>query len=184
MSVVMHSLVSLGAAAVAAALIVVLRTRRTNLHGVDRAAAARLRTFLDDLVARRIMPCNSVVIWRGSQVVFSHDVGQASCESGTPFRQDTIARFFSMTKPIVSCAVLRLVETGEIELDAPFSRYCPEWRDDAVRVHVSGGGGADETPLVTVPAARPITVRDLLTHSGGLCHPVYSKVIAARTSDT
>jgi CubicO group peptidase (beta-lactamase class C family) len=76
---------------------------------------------------------------------------------GTPLRRDTIMRIASITKPIVATAALSLVESGNVRLTDPITRWLPELRDRPVlRV--------DDAPLDdTVPAARAVSIEDVLT---------------------
>jgi CubicO group peptidase (beta-lactamase class C family) len=74
-----------------------------------------------------------------------------------PMRRDTIFRIASMTKPVTAVATMLLVEDGVIALDDPVERWLPELADRRVLRRIDGP--IDET----VPAKRPITVRDLLT---------------------
>ncbi len=76
---------------------------------------------------------------------------------GDPIRRDTIFRISSMTKPIAAVAAMILVEECKLRLDEPVDRLLPELADRTVLKRLDGP--LDET----VPAKRPITVRDLLT---------------------
>ncbi|MEY9929586.1 CubicO group peptidase (beta-lactamase class C family) [Catenulispora sp. GP43] len=88
--------------------------------------------------------------------------GETAPGSGHPMARDTPFRITSMTKPIVAAAVLAMVDAGVLELDAPVDPYLPELADRRVLKRLAG-------PLdQTVPAERPITVRDLLTFRLGL----------------
>ena len=88
-------------------------------------------------------------------------VGQADRERGTPLKRDAIFRIASMSKPITAVAAMILVEEGRLRLDEPVDRLLPELADRKVIVDLAG-------PLEdTVPAARPITLRDLLTFRMG-----------------
>ncbi len=88
--------------------------------------------------------------------------GTAAVDGTDPVRRDSIFRISSMTKPITAVAALVLVEECEIRLDEPVDRLLPELADRQVLEHA-------EAPLNwTVPASRPITVRDLLTFTMGL----------------
>ena len=78
-----------------------------------------------------------------------------------PMRRDTIFRIASMTKPITAVAAMILVEECKLRLDEPVDRLLPELADRKVLKRLDG-------PLDdTVPANRPITVRDLLTFRMG-----------------
>jgi CubicO group peptidase (beta-lactamase class C family) len=82
--------------------------------------------------------------------------------AGVPIRRDTIFRLSSMTKPITAVAVLALVEDCVLRLDDPVDELLPELAARRVLRHPDG-------PLDdTVPARRPITVRDVLTFRLGL----------------
>ena len=80
---------------------------------------------------------------------------------GPPVARDSIFRIASTTKPITAAVALAVVEEGLIGLDEPVDRLLPELADR--RVLVRPDGPLDET----VPAARPITIRDLLTFTFG-----------------
>jgi CubicO group peptidase (beta-lactamase class C family) len=80
---------------------------------------------------------------------------------GRPVARDSLFRIASTTKPITAAATLALVDEGLLELDEPVQRVLPELADRRVLVRMDG-------PLQdTVPARRPITVRDLLTFTFG-----------------
>lgn len=81
---------------------------------------------------------------------------------------DTLWRIYSMTKPVTAMAVMMLIEEGKIGLDDPVSRYIPAF----ARMRVATGPA---TGLVSVPAVRPITIRHLLTHTGGLGYHITAK---------
>src|SRR5450756_1934103 len=77
---------------------------------------------------------------------------------------DTIFRIASMTKPITSVAALMLIEAGKLRLDDPITKWMPEFRD--MRVLKNAEGPVEDT----YPAARDITVEDLMTHRSGLAY--------------
>jgi CubicO group peptidase (beta-lactamase class C family) len=84
-------------------------------------------------------------------------IGVQAVGSATPMSRDTIFRITSMTKPITAAATMILVEECKLRLDEPVDRLLPELADRKVLQRLDG-------PLdATVPAHRPITVRDLLT---------------------
>ena len=143
-----------------------------------------------------IIPFIAVKVDRGGSTLYSYDYGHFSTPlvEHARFTANTIARFFSMTKPIVSAAVLLLWERlDHFDLDAPISRYIPEWDDDRITVVVRshcqpGDEGSSEAPdqvnaataaVATEPARRPITTRDLLTHSAGLSYGFWPDSISA-----
>ena len=90
--------------------------------------------------------------------------GWRDIDAGLPIERDTIFRIASMSKPVTSTAALMLYDEGRFELDDPISRWAPEFSD--MRVLRSLDGPLDDT----VPAERPITFNDLLTHRSGLTY--------------
>ena len=88
-------------------------------------------------------------------------IGSLSID-GPPIWRDTIFRISSMTKPVTAAATMILIEEGKLHLDEPVDRFLPELADRRVLKRVEGA--LEET----VPADRPITVRDLLTFRMGL----------------
>lgn len=85
-------------------------------------------------------------------------------ERGRRWQPDAIVRIYSMTKPIVSMALMMQIERGLARLDQPVSDFLPGWLDQRVW---TGGKGAE---LATEPAARPVTLHNLLTHTAGLTY--------------
>ncbi|MFZ4721296.1 MAG: serine hydrolase domain-containing protein, partial [Ilumatobacteraceae bacterium] len=75
-----------------------------------------------------------------------------------------IFRIYSMTKPLTSIALMQLFERGMFQLDDAVARFVPSWRHH--QVYVSGEGES----MVTEPAHRPVTIRDLLTHTSGITY--------------
>ena len=91
--------------------------------------------------------------------------GLADLESGAPMTRETLFRIASLTKPVTAAAVLVLVEDGVLDLDAPIARWLPELADPVV-VRTPGSPLDD-----VVPAARPITVADVLESRAGWGFP-------------
>ncbi|MEV6417172.1 serine hydrolase domain-containing protein [Kribbella sp. NPDC051718] len=98
------------------------------------------------------------LIARRDQVVHFQAVGRRDAERDRPMELDTIFRIYSMTKPVVSVALMMLYEEGLFQLDDPVAAYLPELTD----LQVAAGGDAVRAPK------RPMTVRDLLMHTSGL----------------
>jgi CubicO group peptidase (beta-lactamase class C family) len=103
------------------------------------------------------------VLWvgrRGQAHVYAF--GQRDVESRAPMREDTMFRIASQTKALVSTATLMLQEEGKLLIGDPVSKYLPEFRATTVAVPNAAGG------YDIVKARRPITIRDLLTHTSGV----------------
>eukprot|EP01059_Diplonema_ambulator_P000933 TRINITY_DN10722_c0_g1_i3.p1 TRINITY_DN10722_c0_g1~~TRINITY_DN10722_c0_g1_i3.p1 ORF type:complete len:380 (+),score=47.01 TRINITY_DN10722_c0_g1_i3:30-1142(+) len=79
-----------------------------------------------------------------------------------------------MTKPVVSMAVMKLVEEGAVRLEDNVSKHVPEWDDDKVVLKEDG--------VTTEPASRPITILDLLTHTSGLDYGFWPVAVSKTAS--
>ena len=106
-----------------------------------------------------------VLIARNGKIADWRSFGHRDLETGLPMEKDSICRIWSMTKIVTSVAALQLLEEGKIKLTDPVHMYIPELKD--VKVYQSGT--ADNPVLI--PAARPITIKHLLTHTSGLTYP-------------
>ena len=124
-----------------------------NLSG---KSLGRLRTMLADHVERGNVPGAFALISYHDEV-YIETVGTKAVTGNQPMARDTIFRISSMTKPLAAAATMLLVEENRFQLDDPVDALLPELAERKVLKRVSG-------PLEeTVPANRPITVRDLLT---------------------
>ena len=133
--------------------------------GFDAARLDRIATHLNSryIAPGKIAGCE-VAVGRHGHLAYHASLGLRDRERATPLGDDTIYRIFSMTKPIVSIALMQLFEQGMFQLDDPVARVVPSWRNH--RVWVSGRG--DE--MVTEAARRPVSFRDLLSHTSGLTY--------------
>jgi CubicO group peptidase (beta-lactamase class C family) len=135
--------------------------------GLSAAKLAELTPELQKLVDQGKMPGGVVLVARHGKVVHLAAFGYRDLASKTPMTDDTIFAIASMTKPITCIALMTLVEEGKIGLDDPVSKYLPELA--GLRVL---GDAKDDTPteIATVPAKRPVTIRDLLSHTSGFAY--------------
>jgi CubicO group peptidase (beta-lactamase class C family) len=104
------------------------------------------------------------LVARHRKVAYFEAQGHLEIERRRPVRQDSVFRIYSMTKPITSVGLMMLYEQGRVQLDDPVHRFIPSWRDQ--RVFVTG----NHPMWKTSPVERPMTVRDLLTHTSGLTY--------------
>ena len=104
------------------------------------------------------------LVSRKGKVVHFEAHGMADVEAGTAMRTDTLFRLASMTKPMTAVSILMLLEEGKLVLSDPVSKFIPEYKNPQLAVWTlpndSAGAG-----LRLVPAAREITIRDLLSHT-------------------
>lgn len=119
---------------------------------------------MDRYVSDRKYAGCSVLIHRGGEEVYFHATGHRSVERKQPFERDTVARIYSMTKPVTSVAIMMLAERGLFHLDAPVSNFIPAFSDMSALVP-----GAEHIDQVE-PSQAP-TLHQLLTHTSGLSYP-------------
>jgi CubicO group peptidase (beta-lactamase class C family) len=122
------------------------------------------RTSIADAVEAGLLSGAVTLVWHRGSVLQVNEIGFSDIEAGLPMKRDTIFRVASMTKPVTVAAALSLIEEGALALSDPISRWLPELAD--MRVLADPAGPLDNT----VPANRPITVEDLMTHRSGLAY--------------
>jgi len=110
-----------------------------------------------------------VAILRHGTLGFFESWGEADRERGRPVAEDTIWRWYSMTKPVTGVALMTLYERGHFQLDDPVDRWIPEWKEMHVREADPNGGER------IVPAHRPPTVRDVMTHTAGIGYGIENR---------
>ena len=123
---------------------------------LQRVSALMRRNIDQNLLAGTV-----TLIARHGKVVHLEAQGHNHKEAGEAMATDDIFVIMSMTKPIVTTALMMLYEEGRFRLDDPIANWLPDYADKTVRRSVGG-------QTVTEPAARPITVRHILTHTSGL----------------
>ena len=125
------------------------------------------------------------LVGRKGHLAYLEAQGLMDIATKKPMSTDTIFHLASMTKPIAGVAVLMLMEEGKLRLNDPVSKFIPELKTLTVAVPMEPGPGpaaarAAEPRFYTVPAAREITIRDLLTHTSGLVSGGISATEAAK----
>ncbi|WP_077798843.1 serine hydrolase [Streptomyces sp. JHA26] len=123
-----------------------------------------LRTTLRRYVDDGTVPGAVALVARGDDVEVAA-VGHVDADGTAPMARDILFRIASLTKPVVAAAVLALVEDGLLRLDDPVDAWLPELADPVV-VRTPSAAVDD-----VVPAARPITVEDLLVFRAGWGFP-------------
>lgn len=135
--------------------------------GLDAGALERLDRHFTRLVDAGKLPGFLVALARGGQVAHLTAYGARDVAAGLPVESDTLWRIYSMTKPVTAVGALMLVEEGLLSLDDPVGRHLPAFAEP--RVYESGSGDR----VRTRPAAGPLLVRHLMTHTAGLTFAFY-----------
>ena len=130
--------------------------------GLAAAGLDRLSAVMQREVDTRHVPGISMLIARGGKAGYRRDFG-ALRPSGPPLPGNAIFRIYSMTKPIVTIALLMLVEEGRLFLADPITKFVPELTNLKVGVEYDG-------KLELVAAKKAITIQDLLRHTSGLTY--------------
>lgn len=137
------------------------------IHGFDPTRLRRIDAYLQEQVDSNRIAGAVALVLRDGEVVYERAVGWADREARRPMASDAIFRIASQTKALTSIAIMMLFEEGKIALNNPVSRFIPSFARTTVMV--------DGT---IVPARRPITIRDLLTHTSGISYGSDSAVAA------
>jgi CubicO group peptidase (beta-lactamase class C family) len=132
-----------------------------NNGGFSGARLGGMHDVMTGHVQRGLVPGIVTLVSRRDEVHVDA-IGTKEFGGSDPMRRDTIFRIASVTKPIVATAAMILVEECVLRLDEPVDRWLPELADRRVL-------RAIDSPLDdTLPASRPITLRDLLTFRLGI----------------
>jgi len=123
-----------------------------------------ITAVLTPVIERGALAGATTLVWQRGEVLHRGAVGWRDIEARRPLERTDLFRIASMTKPITSVLALMLFEEGRFALEDPITRFAPEL--SAMRVLRAPGCAVDDT----VPAARPITFEDLLTHRSGLTY--------------
>lgn len=125
------------------------------------------KAVMDDFVQRVVdegrVAGYSVLVYQDGQETYYGSAGYADRESKSPMQRDAIHSIYSMTKPVVSVALMTLYEQDKFELDDPISKHLPEFKD----MVVYAGQDAEGRHVFEAPK-KPITVLDMLRHTAGL----------------
>lgn len=131
----------------------------SNRSGFRDTVLARIDEVVGRAVEQGQVPGVVAAVARGEAVHVA--TAGVMAVGGPPMRRDSLFRISSTTKPITAAAVLSLVDDGLLKLDGPVDELLPELADRRVLRRPDGPLGE------TVPAQRPVTVRDLLTFTWG-----------------
>ncbi len=131
----------------------------SNKPGLSRARLDRLHSVLSGYVERKELPGLVALVSRHEDV-HVEVLGSLSVDQPAPMKRDAIFRIASLTKPMAAAAAMILVEECKIRLDESIEPWLPELANRRVMKSLAS---LDDT----VPARRPITVRDLLTYRMG-----------------
>lgn len=125
-------------------------------------ALAKIQPAVQALVDRGNLSGAVTIIARHGKIAYADSLGLRDRERQLPMTEETIFRIYSMSKPITGVALMTLFDEDRFQLDDPVCRYLPEFKDQTVY-----------TPEGAVPVEHDMTLRELMTHSGGLTYGVF-----------
>ena len=135
-----------------------LPTGTPEQAGLSHQRLDQINSVMKDHIAKGTLNGASGLIVRDGKVVFRGTWGE--------YQPDTIVRMYSMTKAMTGVAAMILYEEGRFNLNDPLSKYLPEFKN--MRVGMERFDAQGKRTYYTVPAERPILVRDLFRHTSGL----------------
>ena len=137
----------------------------------DASRLSRIETWMQTYLDRHRFAGCSVLIAKGGAEQYFHSCGMRDMAAGLPFERDTVARIYSMTKPVTSVALMMLAERGLFHLDAPVSDFIPSFAD--ARCLIPDAADISQTEPCTPP-----TLHQLATHTSGLSYPFNPGILA------
>jgi CubicO group peptidase (beta-lactamase class C family) len=146
-------------------------TARPAAHTTAPVTLAQTRALIDSYPATNKAPGIVAAIGVGDAPTTFLAAGKLAYDGDaakTAADADTLWRVYSMTKPITAMAAMILIEEGKLKLDQPISDFFPGFAHMNVLVD-------PDKDLTTRPATKPITVRELLTHTAGLGYTIITK---------
>ena len=142
--------------------------------GMSSQRLEKITTAMQAEIDQKRLPGAVVMVARKGKLVYSKAFGGLNNDTNAPAQTDSVFRIYSMTKPMVSVALMMLVEDGKVQLTDPVSKYLPSFKNPMVSV-------ATHDPLYNgvsfklVPAHREPTLQDLLRHTSGLAYGELTK---------
>jgi len=144
------------------------RAKQPEDVGFSSHRLERIKATFQSEINKGGLPGAVILIARRGRLAYLEAFGFQDREKQVAMTIDAIFRIASLTKPVISVAVMMLVEEGKIRLTAPVSSYLPEFKETKVGVEkINSVTGKPE--LVLEPARREMTIHDLLRHTSGLC---------------
>ena len=147
-----------------------LRTTSPEAVGMDSDRLESISAAMQDLVDEGLLAGAVTMASRDNRVVHFESVGYRDLESRAPMTNDTLFRIYSMTKPVTGVALMILYEEGKFNLSDPVEQYIPELKDLRVYAGTDSSGN-----MLTEEADHPMTIRELMSHTGGLTYGIFAQ---------
>ncbi len=128
---------------------------------------------------RRKIPAVAAMVATADKITYEGAFGKRDSASGVDLKTDSIFAIASMTKAITTAAALQLVEKGKLTLDEPAAKHLPELG----KLNVLEGFDSTGKPILR-PATKPVTLRNLMTHTSGFAYDTWDEKILKYTSQS
>ena len=138
--------------------------------GMDSERLNRVTAAMQSLVDEGLLAGAVTIAARDNKVMHFESVGYRDLESRALMTNDTLFRIYSMSKPVTGVALMALYEEGKFKLSDPVEMYIPQMKD--LRVYT--GTDADGS-MTTEDANHKMTIRELMSHTGGLSYGIFSQ---------
>lgn len=138
--------------------------------GVSADGLAKLSAAMKQAVADKKVAGVVTMMAKNGKVIHLESAGHQDLENNVAMENDTIFRIFSMTKPVTGAALMILHEQGKFEFSDPVEKHIPEFKG----LRVAKSDGPDGMPVLE-ETHHPMTVRELMTHTGGLTYGFFSQ---------
>ena len=145
----------------------VLTEAAPSAGGFSAARLARLDTAMNDWVKKNWVNGSVALIARHGKIVFDKAYGYNDMDKKILLDKNGIFRIASQTKAVTTVAVMMLWEEGKFSLDDSVAKFIPAFANEKILDTFN----PQDTTYTTIRAKRPITIRDLLTHTSGLGYP-------------
>jgi CubicO group peptidase (beta-lactamase class C family) len=143
-------------------------TAKPESVGMSADRLARLNGGMQALVDQGRFSGAVTMVARHGKVVEFEAVGKRDIAANAPMHKDSIFRIYSMSKPITGVAMMLLFEEGKWQLNDPVSKYIPEFA--GLKVYATDANGN----MVLQEQNHPVTMRELMSHSGGFTYGIFS----------
>jgi CubicO group peptidase (beta-lactamase class C family) len=131
--------------------------------GLSSDRLKRIDAHLQDHLTKKWIPGAVAMVARKGKIVYSTNIGTSGINK-QDMKTDDVFRLASMTKPVVTTAMMILVEEGKCLLEDPISKYIPEFKNPVVLKEVN----AKDSTFISEPSPSEITIRQLLSHTSGI----------------
>ncbi len=135
------------------------------LADIEPAQLEAVKADLQSRIDEKRLSGAVLMVAQDGEILMEEALGYQVVEDETPMSMDTIFRIFSMTKPVTGAALMMLFDEGKFTLDDPVEQHLPELAGMEVFVSQNDDGSWE-----TTPADHPMTIRELMSHTGGLMY--------------